>query len=320
MKKLLAIGEALIDMIPSNTGRIKDVQSFSPKVGGAPLNVCGAYSKLGGNSNIITMLGNDPFGDKILDELNSFGINVDYVKRTNLANTSLAFVALDENANREFSFYRKIGADMLLSEKEIEQSWFSDSYGLHFCSVSLGDFPMRQAHDRALKIAKEQGIVVSFDPNVRLPLFDDHEYLRKTINEYLKYADILKISEEEVEFIFGNDDIEKNLEYLFDQGVKLLIYTSGKDGATAFTKHIKVHSDGIKVNAIDTTGAGDGFIGSFLYQLSKDEVNVKHLENLKEEQIKQYLDLSNKFCAFSVTKEGTIASYPTFEELTKFVR
>ena len=115
MKKLLAIGEALIDMIPSNTGRIMDVNNFTPKVGGAPLNVCGAYTKLGGSSNIITMLGKDPFGDKIVNELIGFGINTDYVKRTNAANTSLAFVALDENANREFSFYRNMGADMLMS-------------------------------------------------------------------------------------------------------------------------------------------------------------------------------------------------------------
>lgn len=233
MKKLLAIGEALIDMIPSNTGRIMDVNNFTPKVGGAPLNVCGAYTKLGGSSNIITMLGKDPFGDKIVNELIGFGINTDYVKRTNAANTSLAFVALDENANREFSFYRNMGADMLMSEDDVDKNWFMDAYALHFCSVSLGDFPMRRAHNKAIKYAKENGLIVSFDPNVRLPLFDDHEYLKNVIHEYIQYADILKISDEEVEFIFGNKDIEENLDYLFDQGVKLLVYTSGKDGAIA---------------------------------------------------------------------------------------
>ena len=212
MKKLLAIGEALIDMIPSNTGRIMDVNNFTPKVGGAPLNVCGAYTKLGGSSNIITMLGKDPFGDKIVNELIGFGINTDYVKRTNAANTSLAFVALDENANREFSFYRNMGADMLMSEDDVDKNWFMDAYALHFCSVSLGDFPM--------------------------PLFDDHEYIKNVIHDYIQYADILKISDEEVEFIFGNKDIEENLDYLFDQGVKLLVYTSGKDGAVAYTNNV----------------------------------------------------------------------------------
>lgn len=315
MKKLLAIGEALIDMIPSNTGRIMDVNNFTPKVGGAPLNVCGAYTKLGGSSNIITMLVKDPFGDKIVNELIGFGINTDYVKRTNAANTSLAFVALDENANREFSFYRNMGADMLMSEDDVDKNWFMDAYALHFCSVSLGDFPMRRAHNKAIKYAKENGLIVSFDPNVRLPLFDDHEYLKNVIHEYIQYADILKISDEEVEFIFGNKDIEENLDYLFDQGVKLLVYTSGKDGAVAYTKNVVAHSKGIKVNAVDTTGAGDGFIGCLLYQMAKENVDLEQINILTEEQLKKYLDLSNKFCSISVTKEGAIASYPTMEEL-----
>lgn len=315
MKKLLAIGEALIDMIPSNTGRIMGVNNFTPKVGGAPLNVCGAYTKLGGSSNIITMLGKDPFGDKIVNELIGFGINTDYVKRTNAANTSLAFVALDENANREFSFYRNMGADMLMSEDDVDKNWFMDAYALHFCSVSLGDFPMRRAHNKAIKYAKENGLIVSFDPNVRLPLFDDHEYLKNVIHEYIQYADILKISDEEVEFIFGNKDIEENLDYLFDQGVKLLVYTSGKDGAVAYTKNVVAHSKGIKVNAVDTTGAGDGFIGCLLYQMAKENVDLEQINILTEEQLKTYLDLSNKFCSISVTKEGAIASYPTTEEL-----
>ena len=315
MKKLLAIGEALIDMIPSNTGRIMDVNNFTPKVGGAPLNVCGAYTKLGGSSNIITMLGKDPFGDKIVNELIGFGINTDYVKRTNAANTSLAFVALDENANREFSFYRNMGADMLMSEDDVDKNWFMDAYALHFCSVSLGNFPMRRAHNKAIKYAKENGLIVSFDPNVRLPLFDDHEYLKNVIHEYIQYADILKISDEEVEFIFGNKDIEENLDDIFDQGVKLLVFTSGKDGAVAYTKNVVANSKGIKVNAVDTTGAGDGFIGCLLYQMAKENVDLEQINILTEEQLKTYLDLSNKFCSISVTKEGAIASYPTMEEL-----
>lgn len=314
-KRLLAIGEALIDMIPSNTGCIMNVNNFTPKVGGAPLNVCGAYTKLGGSSSIITMLGNDPFGDKIVAELNEYGVNVDYIKRTNNANTSLAFVALDENGNREFSFYRNLGADMLLSENDVDKSWFLDVYALHFCSVSLGDFPMRKAHDKAIHYAKENGSIISFDPNVRLPLFSDHKYLKNVIHEYIQYADILKISDEEVKFIFGNNNIEENLEYLFDKGVKLVIYTSGKNGATAFTKSTFAQSNGIKVKAIDTTGAGDGFIGCLLYQLSKDNVSLNQLNSLTKDKLKKYLDISNKFSSISVTKEGSIASYPKLEEI-----
>lgn len=318
MKKLVAIGEALMDMIPGNTGRIMDVESFAPKVGGAPLNVCGAYTALGGESSMITMLGKDAFGEKIIKEMQRYHIHTDYIKQTNAANTSLAFVALDEQANREFSFYRNMGADMLLSENDIEEAWFEDCYGLHFCSVSLGDFPMKKAHDRAIELAKKKNLLVSFDPNVRLPLFDDHTYLRKTIHEYMHYADILKISEEEVSFLFGNDAndaIEEHLEYIFDCGVKLLIYTAGKDGAAAYTRYTTAHADGIAVKAVDTTGAGDGFIGCLLYQLSKDDINASDLEGLRELQLKSYLDICNEFCSISVTKEGAIASYPSMKNI-----
>lgn len=317
MKKLLAIGEALIDMIPSNTGRIMDVDSFFPKIGGAPLNVCGAYTKLGGNSNIITMLGDDPFGDKIVDELNKYGIGVNYIQRTNKANTSLAFVALDEQANREFSFYRNMGSDMLLTKEDISEKWFLDAYALHFCSVSLGEFPMRYAHDRAIKYAKEHNVIVSFDPNVRLPLFNDHGYLKNIIHEYMKYADIIKISDEELSFIFGNNSIEDSLDYMFSLGIKLIIYTTGKDGASAYTKNAHVYSKGIEVSAIDTTGAGDGFIGCILYQLSKDNISKEELDSLSVPQLQRYLDVANKFCAISVTKEGAISSYPLLVELKR---
>lgn len=133
-------------MIPSNTGRIMDVNNFTPKVGGAPLNVCGAYTKLGGSSNIITMLGKDPFGDKIVNELIGFGINTDYVKRTNAANTSLSFVALDENANREFSFYRNMGADMLMSEDDVDKNWFMECICFTFLLCFIRKFSNAKGH------------------------------------------------------------------------------------------------------------------------------------------------------------------------------
>ena len=136
-KKLIAIGEALIDFIPESAGSaIKDVNAFLPAVGGAPANVCGAFTKLGGRSEMITQLGMDGFGDKILDAFKEAGIGSSYVKRTDIANTSLAFVALKEDGNREFSFYRNPGADMLFRAEDVQKEWFEDAYALHFCSVS----------------------------------------------------------------------------------------------------------------------------------------------------------------------------------------
>ena len=212
MKKLFAIGEALIDFIPEESGKeLRYVSGFQPKVGGAPANVCGAYVKLGGEGALITQLGADPFGDKIVEEFTECGIDCSHVKRTEKANTSLAFVALKEDGNREFSFYRKPGADMMMEAKDIEDSWFTDVFALHFCSVSLGDFPMKEAHKKAIDCGLRSRAVISFDPNIRLALWENPEALRNVIWEFAPMAHVLKISDEELEFITGETDIKTAL-------------------------------------------------------------------------------------------------------------
>ena len=315
-KKLYAIGEALIDFIPQESGRpMKDVLGFCPKVGGAPANVCGAFTRLGGKSEMITQLGDDPFGDKIEEALEENGIGTSHVLRTKEANTSLAFVALKEDGNREFSFYRKPGADMLFSKEKVEADWFKDAYALHFCSVSLGDFPMKEAHKKAIEAATEAGAIISFDPNLRFALWENPEDLKKAVLEFLPLAHVLKLSDEELYFLTGEDSIEAAKEKLFVGNVCLLIYTRGADGAECYTKKAKAQSKGEKVKAVDTTGAGDAFIGSFLYQLYADSVTETDLPELTSDKMAVYLDFSNRYCAKSVQKAGAIASYPTLAEM-----
>lgn len=312
MKKLYAIGEALIDFIPQQTGvGIAEVEAFAPKVGGAPANVCGAYTKLGGPSAMITQLGADPFGDKIENELKGFGIDTSLIRRTKEANTSLAFVALKQDGNREFSFYRKPGADMLYAPADVQKDFFTDGFALHFCSVSLGDFPMKQAHQQAIRYAREAGLLISFDPNLRINLWTSEEALRQAVLEFLPVADILKVSDEEIAFITGKETIEEALPVLFSGEVKLVVYTEGAEGARAYTKQAKASSPCEKVKAVDTTGAGDAFIGSFLYKLSEAGVTADSISDLTEETLESMLRFSNKYCGKSVQKEGAIASYPT---------
>lgn len=316
MKRLLAIGEALIDFIPQETGKeLKEVSGFSPKVGGAPANVCGAYSKLGGESSLITQLGADPFGDKIEEEFAECGIDCSYVMRTGKANTSLAFVALKEDGNREFSFYRKPGADMLLEADQIQDEWFADAYALHFCSVSLGDCPMKEAHRKAISAAKQAGGIISFDPNIRLALWDDPQALKQVILEFAPLAHVLKISDEELEFITGETEIQKALPKLFAGDTRMVIYTKGAEGAECYTRKASAFAASDRVKAVDTTGAGDGFIGSLLYCMSKDGVTVDGIEELSSQQMTGYLKFANRFCGISVQKNGAIASYPTYQEV-----
>ncbi len=311
-KKLFAIGEALIDFIPQESGKsLKDVCGFRPAVGGAPANVCGAFSKLGGSSAMITQVGSDPFGDKIIEELSSYNIDCSHISKTHKANTSLAFVALKEDGNREFSFYRKPGADMLFDASQLDSSWFENAFALHFCSVSIGDFPMRNAHIAAIEYALQYGAIISFDPNLRFALWEDKNDLKNRVMEFIPKSHILKISDEELEFITNETDILAALPKLFVGNVKMVIYTAGAKGAYAYTKKARAFSKSYEVKAYDTTGAGDGFIGSFLYQLYMDGINVNNISEISEDKLKQYLDYSNKFCSISVTKPGAIASYPS---------
>ncbi len=316
MNKLLSIGEALIDMIPEQVNKgIAEVEKFQPIVGGAPANVCGAFVKLGGEAEMITQLGDDPFGDKIVSEFEAFGIGKEYVKRTDKANTALAFVALRDDGNREFSFYRRPSADMLMGAEDVKEEWFQGEYALHFCSVSLGDFPMKEAHRQAVSYAEKHGMLISFDPNLRKPLWNSEKALYDTVHEFISYAHVLKISDEELEFLTGKTEIRDALEQLFVGNVKMVIYTKGSDGAECYTKKASAFAPCEKVKAVDTTGAGDGFIGSFLYQLFKNGVNAKNIEDVSSEQMESFLKFSNRFCGYSVQKKGAIASYPTTDEI-----
>lgn len=315
-KKLFAMGEALIDFIPQNSGMpIKDVTAFLPAVGGAPANVCGAFTKLGGESAMITQLGSDPFGDKIIEEFLSHGIDCSHVLRTSEANTSLAFVALESNGNREFSFYRKPGADMLYAKEAVEKEWFQDGFGFHFCSVSLGNFPMKEAHRHAIGYAVESGLIISFDPNLRPALWENESDMVEAVREFCPYANVLKVSDEELSVITGCEDEKDAIQKLFQGNVELVIYTKGPEGAQAYTKEQCVSVPGHRVNAVDTTGAGDGFIGSFLYCLYEDGITAEQLPKLTSDQLERYLKFANDFCAKSVQKKGAIASYPVKSEM-----
>lgn len=315
---LIAIGEALIDFIPDKSGcEFYEVTNFAPAVGGAPANVCGAFAKLGGKSKIITQLGCDPFGDKITRYLKQAGIDTSCIRRSDKANTALAFVSLAKDGNRTFSFYRKPSADMLLSEADIKPEWFEDSYAMHFCSVSLGDFPMRGAHEKAIQYAKDNGALISFDPNLRFQLWDNADSLKSAVNKFIPLADILKISDEELEFITGENDIKKALPKLFDGNAKLIVYTCGNKGAYAFTRNESAFSPSHTVNAVDTTGAGDGFIGSFLWKMKQSGITAENIKDTSSQILKDALDFSNKFCAISVQSPGAIDSYPDFDTIMK---
>lgn len=320
MKHIIAIGEALIDFAPEQTDvPIQLVQSFAPKVGGAPANVCGAVARLGGKSIMLTKLGDDPFGDKIISELAECGVNTDHILRSTKECTSLAFVALKEDGDREFSFIRRPGADMMYAPEEVPEEIFTDAYALHFCSVDLGDYPMREAHLRAIEYAKKAGVIVSFDPNLRPQLWETEEKLQQAIRDFIGSADIVKLSDDEVPFITGSADIQSALPHFWEQGTSLVICTMGGKGCCAFTEKTSITLPPNGIPAVDTTGAGDGFIGAFLCKLARMNATKEDIRQFTDAELKEVLRYAHVFCGQSIKRKGAIASYITAEELEQLL-
>ncbi|MBU5459991.1 carbohydrate kinase family protein [Anaerostipes sp. MSJ-23] len=312
--KLCGIGEALIDFIPEVKGqRLKDVPSFTRVAGGAPANVVGAVTKLGIPSKFLTKLGDDPFGDYIVEVLDQAGIDTSNIERDQEGETALAFVSLAADGNRDFKFYRKNSADLRYNVEDIPTDVLDDCGMIHFCSVDLVESPMKQAHKKLIDMAIAQNVKVSFDPNLRFSLWDDLDQLKETVNEFLDYADIIKISDEELEFITGYTDIKDAVPGLLSKRAKYVVYTKGKDGAEVYTKDGVVEASGYTVDVRDTTGAGDSFIGAFLYCLLRDE--VEDLNSVSKETLHSYLDFANAYAANTTTKEGALAAMADAQEV-----
>ena len=313
---IYTIGEALIDFIPKEKGvGLKDVTSFYKAPGGAPANTACAAARLGARTAFIGKVGSDPFGSFLLQALKESGVDIRRVRTTQEAPTALAFVSLKSDGNRDFLFYRNPSADMLLSPEEINGDWFKKGDLLHFCSVDLIEAPVKYAHRKAIECVKAAGGVISFDPNVRLPLWQDPAACRRTIIEFLPMADLVKISDEELEFVTGTSDAAAGAHALLQGDVKAVVLTKGAQGASWFTKQYSESVPGLSVAASDTTGAGDAFMGAVLYLLDRDGAALRDL-GPKDAQF--VLDFANRAAALSTTRPGAIESLPSLEEVLKF--
>lgn len=306
-KKLIAIGEALIDLVP-------DGEKYIPAVGGAPANVAAAFAKLGGSAALITQVGKDRFGEKITEKLKNCGVDTSMISVTDRANTGLSVVFNREDGDREFCFYRSPSADMLYTPGQIKKEWFTGCFALHYGSLSLAAQGMKEAHRKAIEFARENGAIISFDINLRPALWGSNEEMLSAVKEFLPCCDILKLSEEELCELSAGEDVGS----LFVGNIKMIMLTLGKDGARIFTKDRVICAAAVPCKAADTTGAGDGCIAAFLRCLSEEEVTAETLAKLSCDKIKNMLDISQRFCGISVMSRGAIDSYPTAEEMGLF--
>lgn len=306
---IVCFGEMLVDFVPTISGvSLADAPAFKKAPGGAPANVAVGIARLGGSSAFIGKVGVDEFGYMLADILKDNNVNNEGMRFDPGARTALAFVTLRNDGEREFMFYRNPSADMLLREEELDLEIIRKAKVLHYGSISLITEPCKSAHLAAAKAAKNAGVLLSYDPNLRLPLWPSAEDARNGILSIWDLADIIKISEEEVSFLtHGEDPYDDNVvRKLFHPNLKLLLVTEGPDGCRYYSKEFHGRVSGLKVDQVDTTGAGDAFVAGILSQLAND---ISLLQN--EDRLRDALKFANACGALTVMGRGAIPSLPT---------
>lgn len=296
--KIICIGEALIDFTP-----YQKEGTYIRNFGGAPANVAVTASKLGQNAWFIGKVGNDLFGEYIVKELEAQRVDVRYVALTDHACTTLSFVHLSKEGERSFSFIRKPGADLLLSEEDIPDDYCRQGDIVHFGSAQLMSGEGRRAIRKAVRIARECKAVVSFDPNYRALQWASEEEAKARISEFMKYADIVKVSDEEVTWLTGDGDAKQALKKLFSKSNALSVMTCGEWGAYYISPEFSGYLSGYPAKVTDTTGAGDAFWGTFLSVLIQNGCTDGRWP---EEVIRRAVRFGNAAGALCVGKKGAI--------------
>ena len=314
--KIACLGEILIDFTASEKGKlITEVTSFIKNTGGSPPNTATAISRLGGDVSFIAKISNDSFGRFLFDTVQKNGINTKGIVRTN-APTCLVFVAIKENGVPDFEFYRENTADVLLKEGDIDEEFLKELHIFHFGSITLLKDPARSTAISTFLKAKELGLFTTLDPNIRPNLIEDKEQFLKDLDLIFKEVDLLKISEEDLLYLFPKENIHKDCDILLDKGAKAIIVTKGENGSLFCNRDFRVEVPGYKVDVVDTTGAGDGFMGATLYYLSRYGFDVLKDQN----KVLELLKFANAQAALVCTKKGGIPSMPTLEEVENFIK
>ena len=307
---VVAIGELLIDFTFKSADK-DGYPTMEAHPGGAPANFLAALNQYGYKTAMLGKVGNDTFGKLLLGTLEKAGIETKGMIVSGDVFTTLAFVTLDEQGDREFSFARKPGADTQIRFEELDLSIVDEAKVLHFGTLSLTDEPARTATYKLVEYAKNRGKLITYDPNLRKPLWKSMEEAKEQLLWGLQYADVVKISDEEVEFLFGLDPKAGAAHILENYPVKLVFVTCGADGCVFRNKTCSGHVPGLSgISVVDTTGAGDIFGGSAVSQLLKYE---KAPEALNEEELRQIVRFACTAAGLSTTKPGGISSVPALE-------
>jgi fructokinase len=312
---IICMGELLIDFFCTDVDiDLVEGKNFEKQAGGAPANVSATIAKLGGNAILCGKIGNDPFGLFLKKTLDDLLVDTSMVVLDDLHPTTLAFVSLKANGERDFVFNR--GADAFLTEEEIDKEKLKATSILHFGSATaLLSEPFQSTYLNVMKSGKEEGKFISFDPNYRIDLWKGRESVFvDLVKKGISIADFVKVSDEELRIISGMNEMNSGVATLHQMGAKVVAVTLGKEGTLISDGKKQEIVPSIKVNAIDSTGAGDAFVGATLFQLANEQEPKKVLEDF--EHLKKIISFSNKVGAMVCTKVGAIYALPNIEEIS----
>lgn len=318
MKKydVVALGELLIDFTENGqSGQGNPLLEANP--GGAPCNVLAMLNRLGKKTAFVGKVGQDMFGTMLRERVAGLGIDVSGLLTDETVHTTLAFVHTYPDGDRDFSFYRNPGADMMLAADEVPMELIRDTKVFHFGTLSMTDPGVEEATKRALAAAKESGALISFDPNLRPPLWSSLEMAKEKIAFGLSQCDVLKISDNEIEFMSGTADIDEGVARIREQyDIPLIFATMGKEGSKAFYKDLVVEGRPfVNAHTIETTGAGDTFGACAI-----NGVLDAGLENLDAGKLEEILVFANAAASLITTRKGALSVMPKPEEVRQYMK
>ena len=318
MKKfdVIALGELLIDFTDNGLSSQGNTL-FEANPGGAVCNVLAMLNKAGRKTAFIGKVGQDIFGNRLKAVLEEVGIDTSNMLMDEEVRTTLAFVQTLAGGDRDFSFYRNPGADMMLQASELKEALIADTKIFHYGTLSMTHEGVREATKKAIAIAKESGAILSFDPNLRPPLWKTLDDAREQVAYGLSQCDVLKISDNEIQWFTGEEDFDAGIAKLRAQyQIPLILLSMGRDGSRAYYKDLRVEvAPFLQENTIETTGAGDTFGGSCLHHVLK-----YGLENLDEEKLRKMLTFANAAASIITTRKGALRVMPSVEEVEALIQ
>jgi fructokinase len=322
MASVVSLGELLVDMVSeAPDASLQEAPQFLKAPGGAPANVAVGLARLGASASFVGQVGDDPFGEWLRNTIAAEGVEVSYLFRSQVARTTIAFVATRSDGRKDICFYRNPGADALLSAVDLRPALFDNTQIFHCGSVTLSQSPAREAQLRAAKMAIERDVLVSFDPNWRPSIWPDTQEARALIWEMIGLSDIVKVADEEWEFVTGTTDFEEGAAKIRAQGPRLVVITRGADGAyfncASGSQTISGEVPGFRVQAVDTLGAGDAFVAGLLWQVLQHRI-LNGL--LNEPALQEIVRFANACGAIATQTAGAIPALPTQAAVQEFLQ